>query len=654
MAVALAVNTSPDAPEDLRILRLALLGVTAVVALLVGKPLLAGAWQAFRERRLSVEFLFLVTLGGALGVSLQSMLSGSGPVYFEVISILLVVYAFGAQLNRAVRDRALTALHQYSAEIRLARVRDETGADHLVSASQVQPNDILVVLPGEMVPLDGELLGADALFEESHLRGEFAPVHRAAGERVRAGAAVLDSQVRLRAMPASSDSPLDEVLCAVRHSLHQPASVQRAADRLAAWFLPVVASVALLTFLGWSAYGNLQEALFHSMAVLLVACPCALGFATPLALNTALNRFRDLGISLSRVEDVEAMAAVDCVVFDKTGTLSAGEAELLGITWACSAPAGQADTADRATPTTAAAASHRHLNPYSALIAAAESGLSHPYARALAKALPPPADNLRWVRHRLHILPGAGIEAGMRNNSGEEHVVRIQRLASPPDGTSEAVEILVDGVRVATAAFGEMLPADRHAVWRELQSLGAGVHLFTGDTAARAVEVGISQTESALPPMAKQSALVALKAEGKQVLYIGDGLNDAAAMAEASVSLAVVHGAVLAQAVASGLWDGRHLFAIPEALRVARQTLRRIHHNFAWALGYNIAGMALAAAGMLHPVTAALLMVSSSTLVTWRALALLEPTSSKSLADGGTTPIHESEAATLRSAASEI
>lgn len=626
MAVALAVNTSLDAPEELRTVRLVLLGVTFLVVLLAGQPLLAGAWGALRARRLGVEFLFLLTLAGAFGVSLQSLVRGSGPVYFEVISILVVVYAFGAQLNRAARGRALAVLRLHGAETRLARVRDEAGLDSLKPAAEVLPGEVVIVLPGEMVPVAGELLEGDALFEESLLRGEFAPVVRVAGDRVLAGTAVVDTQVSLRAKaavagPASAHGvpadSLDEVVCAVRESLQSTSSAQRTADRLARWFLPLVFSVALLTFLGWSVYTSWDEALFHAMAVLLVACPCALGFATPLALNTAVNRLRDLGITLPRIQDVEALSAVDCVVFDKTGTLSSGQPEVQSIHWEPSVK-GQ-------------------VAQLESMIAAAEAGLSHPYARALEKIIRRPATAPHWVREQLRILPGAGIESRLRIRDGDLHTVCLRRSVNDP-AVEQGVEILVDGLLVATTTFAEALPNGRHAVWEELNGLGAELHLFTGDSDARARRTGISSVHAGLSPLAKRDAVKALRGLGRHVLYVGDGINDAAAMAEATVSLAVSHGALLTKAVASGFWDGVELQSIPEALRIARQTLRRVHHNFVWALAYNAAGMVLAAAGYLHPVTAAVLMVASSTLVTWRALALLDTPSALPASSETATP----------------
>lgn len=608
MAVALAVNTAEDAPADLRVVRLGLLGVTVLVALLVSGPLLRGAWEALRARRIAVEFLFLLTLAGALGVSLQSMWRGEGPVYFEVLSILLVVYAFGAELNVSARERARKMLESYSSTLRMARVRHGEGTESLIPAEAVRPGDHVVVLPGEMAPVDGVLLGESVLLEESSLRGEFAPLCRQPGQAIQAGTAVLDAQVILEARPGEA-SQLDTLLCATEASLAAPSASQRAADRLSQWFLPVVATTALLTFLGWSFFVPVGDALFHAMAVLLVACPCALGFGTPLALNTAVNRLREKGIHLPRVADVEALAAVDTVVFDKTGTLSSAEAVADHIHWTPAFAARKAETMR--------------------MLATAEEGLAHPYARALHSLCRREGTagmdaSKGWIREHLRILPGVGIEAELTREGKRRHTVTIRGAKrAPQQGQEPGVEILVDGEVAGHAIFREALHPARDAAWAGFASIGVGLHLLTGDSTARAERTGIRSLQSGVDAVGKQAFVAALRGQGRHVLFVGDGMNDAAAMAAADVSLAVAHGAPLAKAVSSGLWFDADPRNIPVALRIARQTVERVRANFRWALSYNIGGMALASAGVLHPVTAAILMVVSSVLVTWRALALL-------------------------------
>jgi heavy metal translocating P-type ATPase len=646
MAVALAVNTSPDGQSDPQAIRWGLLAATLLVAGLVGLPLLRGAWDAIKERRLAVEFLFVLTLGGAFGVSVQSMWRGVGPVYFEVVCLLLVVYAFGAALNRAARDRATEALRALSASQRRARLRLGNGAVGDVAASDLRPGDLVEVLPGEMVPVDGMLLDGDALVEESALRGEFLPRTRSAGERVLAGSFVLDAQVLLRVEAPAASSSLDGIVCEVGSQLVGRSQAEQAADRLARWFVPVVATVAALSFAGWSLVLPWPDALFHAMAVLLVACPCALGFATPLALWTAASRLQAIGVRVARVAEVEKLAAVDAVAFDKTGTLSLAEARVAELRWASGLPYDEAELWG--------------------LLTAAERGLSHPYARALSRGNPAaepthgaPEPTGRhsgaWRREALRVLPGMGIQAHLAHADGRRHELRIEGSATPPSNAFEdpaiaaelgilsepGIVVRIDGRYAGWARLREDFREGRSTAIEAFEQMGMGVWLLSGDSAARTALAGIPQARGEQSAIAKREAIAAWQASGKRVLFVGDGINDAAAMVAADAAIALHDGSALARAAAGILWDGENLGAIPAALRISRQTMRRVRANFRWAIGYNAVGMALAAAGVLHPVTAALLMVASSAQVTWRAIALLDDAGDRSGAEAPGAPSRE-------------
>ena len=615
MAVAIGVNTSDEAQSDPQPVRIGLLVSTILVAILVGTPLFRGAWSAVRERRLAVEFLFLITLSGAFGVSLQSLIAGGGPVYFEVVSLLLVVYAFGAELNSAARNRAVEAIRNLSAANRVARVEVRPGVVEERTALDVKPGERVEVLPGEMVPVDGILLGESALFEEASLRGEFAPRSRAAGEAVMAGSFVLDAQIQLEARPLPGDSSLDSLLCDVGSGMDSRSQAQQAADRLARWFVPVVSGVAVATFIGWSYFVPASQALFHAMAVLLVACPCALGFATPLALWTATSRLGAIGIRVTRAVDVEALSAVDLVAFDKTGTLSAGETRIASIVWSDG--------------------NSYSVSEMRGMVAAAERDLNHPFARALENSgisYAPGDSSEHWHREALRILPGKGIWTRVSNSNGRTHeLVIVSRSASPKDVESsdstvpvdEGIVFLLDGIEVGSATFEEEFRDGRSAALHRFAAMGIELHLLSGDTHSRAVRAGIASVQGALTPAEKLDRVIAWQRDKRKVLFVGDGINDAPAMAAADIAIAVDEGTALARAVACGVWDGRSLRAIPAALEIARQTVRRVRTNFRWAISYNTIGMALAAAGFLHPVSAALLMVASSAQVTWRAMALL-------------------------------
>lgn len=269
------------------------------------------------------------------------------------------------------------------------------------------------------------------------------------------------------------------------------------------------------------------------------------------------------------------------------------------------------------------------------MVAAAERDLNHPFARALENSglrHTPGDSSEHWHREALRILPGKGIWTRVRNSNGRTHeLVIVSRSATlkgvaSSDSTvpvDDGIVFLLDGTEVGSATFEEEFRDGRSAALHQLAAMGIELHLLSGDTHSRAVRAGIASVQGALTPAEKLDRVIAWQRDKRKVLFVGDGINDAPAMAAADIAIAVDEGTALARAVASGVWDGRSLRAIPAALEIARQTVRRIRTNFRWAISYNTIGMALAAAGFLHPVSAALLMVASSAQVTWRAMALL-------------------------------
>jgi P-type E1-E2 ATPase len=351
------------------------------------------------------------------------------------------------------------------------------------------------------------------------------------------------------------------------------------ASQIAVWFVPVVSLLAVLVFLFWVRLVAWPEALLNAMSVLLVACPCAFGFATPLAIWTALGRLASSGLLARNGAAIERLASVDIVMFDKTGTLTLGEPVIERITFH-----GSDEGLVRS------------------LIVAAERASTHPVARALESIQAP----FRWTADRVRILPGRGIEARVH-----DHYVALVA------GAAGRVEIAVDGTAAATVELSDnVLPGIDKAV-AQLRQLGVDTALLTGDTVERAARIGLADTRALLTPEDKHASVVT---ELGAVAFVGDGINDAAAMSAASVSVAVSTGAPLAIEVADLVWTGANPQAIPDAIRIARDTTSKIRSNLRLALAYNAVGIGIAAAGLLHPVAAAVLMMLSSLTVTWRSL----------------------------------
>ncbi|MFM8358329.1 MAG: heavy metal translocating P-type ATPase, partial [Verrucomicrobiota bacterium] len=463
----------------------------------------------------------------------------------------------------------------------------------------------------------------ESFVRETPLTGEPHPVARRPGDTLWAGSYAEDGTLLLAAAAPGSRRRLDTLLEAVdagRDSL-EGTRAQGQADRLAGWFLPVVLLTAVATLVGWGTSGRWADGLFHALSVLLVACPCALGLATPLAWWHGLASLGARGIVIRRAETLERLAAVTRVVFDKTGTLSESGASLV-------------DFVAAGTP-----AERRRLLGW---VQAIQRRCPHPVARAFGRIDPEtrPAEP-RVEIAALRTVPGAGVEAWVISADGNEHRVQVGRPAWVSPGTGQpgespdwsaglrarpgdlVIQVAVDGVVRGMAAVRERLRPSVPEMVRELQGLGVGMAVLTGDRADRAETLvggwpGL-EVAGAQQPADKAARIRGWQRDGQVVAFVGDGINDAPALGQADVGCALQGGADLARAAAGVVLTGDDPAGVVEALRTARRVTASIRGSLVFAAGYNLAGMALAATGRLHPVVAALLMTGSSAAVAWRA-----------------------------------
>ena len=600
MVFSLAVNLTPAEGAAYWLVHGGLLASALGVLFFLGRDLLGGAWAALRARRVTIDLLFLLTLLGALGGSLLSTFTGTGSVYYEVVAVLVVVHTLGKLAGARSRAAALRAADAEAGKYDRCAVSGVDGREEIRLVTQLRGGERVAVAAGGSICVDGVIHEGCAYVEEAALTGEWRPVARGPGDRVWAGSRALDG--RLVVVAEAGPRRLDGVLRAVAEARLAPSRFQARADRLMAWWLPVVAGASVATFLGWWLGAGVPwaRALFNAMAVLLVACPCAMGLATPVAVWGGLARLARLGIVARSADFLEALAEVDWVCFDKTGTLS--EEALVVRRWEFE-PA----WVGRAMELKAA-------------VAAVERGLEHPLARALAVA---GAERGQEAEER-HFEPGAGVEgvvAGVGRVRVGERTFADGEVHVPVDG--KCVWVAVDGVPAARAILDER--------WREglaetvagLRALGLELEVLTGDAQAPG-EVGGVPVRAGLTPEEKRARVAVLSAEGRRVLFAGDGVNDAAAMGVAAGALALRGGSALARAAAMAVCAGDDLRRLPEAVRGARRVAAGVRANLRFAAGYNLAGMALAASGCLHPVVAALLMVGSSVWVGARAVRSAE------------------------------
>lgn len=607
MIFGLALNLHDDVPPAARwFAETLILGATLLVMVLLGGPLVRTAWHELRHGRLTIEALFLLTLGGAMAASLQAHLTGHGHIYFEVVSILLVVYTLGKLIGARTRAAALAGAQAWADQLSTCRIVDDHGRIRTVCVTEVQPGDVVEVHPGETIPVDGLIRTGVGFVSESPVSGEPFAVVRRPGDRVLAGTVSHDAAFHIEATVRGTERQVDRLLAAVEAARDRPVSLQAQADRLGRIFFPLVVLTALGTFGYWYqiASAGWNVALFNTMAVLLVACPCVIGLATPIVIWTAIGRLAERGLIIRVGDTVERLAEVDRVMLDKTGTLTDDRYALLDIV-------------------TATTGSQRaELLGWLAVI---EARIPHPVARAFAR-LPRPVVEPRVLS--VNAIPGCGVEAVIRVH-GQQRTIRIGTPTWISQSTSQSahvsswchdtlrgvghrIDVALDGQLVAVAMLTERLRDSTPQTLADFRRLGLPVEVLTGDTAERAAALKLPTARCGLLPDEKRGLVEAAQAGGGKPLFVGDGINDAAALATAHAGIALAHGTDLAVSAAAAVLYHDDLRVIPWAVELCREAMRAVRRNLYRALVYNIIGMTLAACGVLHPVAAAVLMVVSS------------------------------------------
>lgn len=551
-------------------------------------------------------FALLFTATGEIGSSGMGGMGGEGaPLYFESAAVVITFLLLGRWLEHRAKRRsgaALRALLDLAPAV--ARVRTETG-DEEVPAAHVKVGDLVVVRPGERIATDGVVVEGASAVDASMLTGESVPIEVGPGHEVSGGTVVQDGLLVLRATRVGSDTALARITALVQAAQSGKAPVQRLADRVSSVFVPVVLALSLLTLLGWGLTAGWEQGFTAAVAVLVIACPCALGLATPTALLVGTGRGAQLGVLVRGPEVLESTRRVDTVVLDKTGTLTTGVMTVV----------------------------HRRGDDEAVLLAGAlEDASTHPVAKAVSS-----------YAERLGALPAVGSHDAVRGSGvvGEVdgRTVRVGRpgwIGLDPAWREDAeawlgqaltvVAVEVDGVLRALLAIGdEVRPTTRAAV-AELRRLGLEPVMVTGDAepVARAVaaEVGIERVLADSRPEDKVAEVARLRAEGRVVAVVGDGINDAAALAGADLGIAMGGGTDVAIEAADITLLRDDLRTAADAVRLSRATLRTIKQNLGWAFGYNVAAIPLAMAGLLTPMVAGIAMAMSSVCVVFNSLRL--------------------------------
>ena len=592
-------------------------------------PFHRAAYLALRHRTASMDTLISLGVLAAYLSSVAALLltdaasmpmhvsltarGSTGALTFEVAAVVTALLLLGRVLELRARRRAggaIRALAELSSPDAALVLGD---GEVVVPIASLKVGDVIIVRPGERVPVDGTVIDGASSMDRSLLTGESVPVDVSAGDEVAGGVLNTTGVLRVRAERLGADSAAARITRLVEQAQTEKASAQRLADRIAGWFVPAVLVLASGTLIAWLATGaSLAEAIAPAVAVLVVACPCALGLAVPAALLVATGRGAQLGILLRGAPSLERAERVSAIVLDKTGTITEGRMVLAAV------HAAAGEDGDRALE----------------LAAAVEAGSEHPVGRAIAAGVttPPRATDFS-------ARPGVGAEASV---GGLRVVVgRPERIAA--DGfvldaelvTAIAVEAAL-GRAVAAVAWERRVRAilstsdevreTSAAAVRELRALGLEPILLTGDSeaAARAVAaiVGIDRVIADVMPAGKAAEVQRLQAAGLSVAVVGDGVNDAPALARADLGIAMGSGADAAIAAADITLVRPDLRAAADAVRLARRTMQTIRGNLYWAFGYNIVLLPLAALGYLNPMLSGLAMATSSLFVLGNSLRL--------------------------------
>ena len=533
-------------------------------------------------------------------------------VYFEAGAAVITLVLLGKLLESRARSGTSAALEGLiRLQPKVAHVERPEGVVD-VPVESLAPGDRFVVRAGEAVPVDGLVAKGESSLDESMLTGESRPVRKQAGAHVFAGTVNADGVLDVRATGVGSATLLAGIVRLVAQAQGTRAPIQRLADRVSGVFVPIVLALAAVTFIGTYAWtDDAVRALVHSVAVLVIACPCALGLATPTAVIVGTGRAAQLGVLVRDAAALERAAALDTLVLDKTGTVTEGRLEVRAVL-----PAAGVDARD-----------------VLALAAALERGAHHP----LAQAIRTHAERERVATHAVdgfQAIPGKGARGRVRGDDvvvGSPAFLAEAGCAAPLPEDSRYADATLVGVSASGAfrgwiALGDRVRSTTSAAVQRLRDMGLAVTMITGDHegAARrvAAEAGIASWQAGVLPAGKVAAVETLRAQGRKVGMVGDGVNDAPALAAAEVGFAMGTGADIAVDAADITLVRADLGALADAIALSRAALRKIRQNLFFAFAYNVLGIPLAAFGLLDPVIAGAAMAASSVSVVSNALLL--------------------------------
>jgi len=608
-----------------------LLALATPVQFWAGWRFYRGMWSALRAGFANMDTLiavgtsaaYLYSLAVTIAPSAVARVGAEAHVYYDTSAMIITLILLGRTLEAGARGRASEAIRRLvGLQVKMARVvRD--GEEVEIPIEEVRVGDIVAVRPGERVPVDGEVIEGESAVDESMVTGESIPVDKGPGDLVVGGTVNQSGAFRFRASRVGAETVLAQIIRLVQEAQGSKAPIQRLADKVAGVFVPIVIVIAVVTFVIWLGVGpNPTYAVIAAVSVLIIACPCALGLATPTSLLVGTGRGAELGILIRSAEALEVAGGVNTVIFDKTGTLTRGEPQV----------------------TEVAAAAGWTEEKVLGLAASVERNSEHPLGQAVVKAARARGLALAEVSE-FEAISGMGVQgvvhgnlvvAGSERLMGEKGVATAGLRGRAEEMAEEGKTVMllgVDGAAVGAIGLADVPKEEAAEAVRALKEMGLVVVIITGDKlrTAQAIGrlVGIEEVRAEVLPGQKAEAVRRLQAEGRRVAMVGDGINDAPALAQAETGIAIGRGTDIAMESADITLVRDDLRLVPEAIRLSRATLRNIKQNLFFAFFYNSLGIPVAAGALypvihtlLHPAMAAGAMAFSSVSVVTNALRL--------------------------------